>query len=95
MKKVFALFVTVVLLSSVFALEAFADNHGSDEAMVRIAHASPDAPAVDVYVNGDAVVEGAAFKDATDYMNLPAGEHEVEIDVATLMVKEIRSFLRC
>ncbi|SDJ46683.1 DUF4397 domain-containing protein [Salimicrobium halophilum] len=79
MKKVFALFVTVVLLSSVFALEAFADNHGSDEAMVRIAHASPDAPAVDVYVNGEAVVEGAAFKDATDYLNLPAGDHEVAI----------------
>ncbi|WP_375536390.1 DUF4397 domain-containing protein [Alteribacillus sp. HJP-4] len=47
--------------------------------MVRILHASPDAPAVDVYVNDEAVVEDAEFKDATDYMDLPEGDHEVAI----------------
>ncbi|NIK12477.1 DUF4397 domain-containing protein [Alkalibacillus almallahensis] len=79
MKKVFILLVTAVMLSSVFAIGALADNHDSSDAMVRIVHASPDAPAVNVYVNGEATVEGAAFKDATDYMNLPAGEHDVAI----------------
>ncbi|TDL35514.1 DUF4397 domain-containing protein [Jeotgalibacillus sp. S-D1] len=49
------------------------------EGWVRILHASPDAPAVDVYVNGEPVVEGAEFKAYTEYMALPAGEHEVEI----------------
>ncbi|WP_369679964.1 DUF4397 domain-containing protein [Bacillus sp. FJAT-45066] len=45
-------------------------------------HASPDAPAVDVYVNGDLVVENAPFKAATDYLQVPAGTHTVEIFVA-------------
>ncbi|KZZ82719.1 DUF4397 domain-containing protein [Bacillus sp. SJS] len=54
----------------------------SKNAMVRIVHASPDAPAVDVTVDGNTVVEGAKFKDATDFMALPAGNHKVEIFAA-------------
>ncbi|WP_246056271.1 DUF4397 domain-containing protein [Alteribacter natronophilus] len=70
-----------VLAFSMFSVTAAADSHDYDEndAWVRIVHASPDAPAVDVTVNGDVVVEGADFKDATDYLELPAGEHEVAI----------------
>ncbi|WP_010174475.1 DUF4397 domain-containing protein [Bacillus coahuilensis] len=74
MKK-FGLSVIALVLSLAFANFASA----AENAMVRIFHASPDAPAVDVYVNGDAVVEGAEFKDATDYLELPAGKHMVEI----------------
>ncbi|RKD76430.1 uncharacterized protein DUF4397 [Sinobaca qinghaiensis] len=67
---------------------ALADSHDTDDGssedtgMVRIVHASPDAPEVDVYVDGEAVVEGAAFKDATDYLEVPEGEREVEIFAA-------------
>jgi hypothetical protein len=67
---------------------ALADSHDTedgaseDSGMVRIVHASPDAPEVDVYVDGEAVVEGAAFKDATDYIEVPEGEREVEIFAA-------------
>lgn len=53
--------------------------NGSKDAQVRILHASPDAPAVDVYVDGNAAVEGANFKDATDYLMLAPGPHKVEI----------------
>ena len=42
-------------------------------AQVRVAHLSPDAPPVDVYVNGARAVTGAAFKDVTSYLSVPAG----------------------
>ena len=34
-------------------------------AQVRVVHRSPDAPAVDVAVNGEVAVQGAAYLDAT------------------------------
>lgn len=78
-----------MLVLSIVSIVAFATLGGiasaDDHAMVRIIHASPDAPAVDVYVNDEAVVEGAEFKAATDYMNLPAGTHKVEIYAAGTM----------
>ncbi|RWZ51296.1 DUF4397 domain-containing protein [Halobacillus fulvus] len=83
MKKLLASLAAVVLIFGVFAPVAFADDHsGGEMAMVRILHASPDAPAVDVYVNDEAVVEGAEFKAATDYLEVPAGEHTVDIYAA-------------
>lgn len=86
MKKLLSSLAAFVLVLGVFAPVAFADNHsGGEMAMVRVLHASPDAPAVDVYVDGNAVVEGAEFKAATDYMELPAGEHMVEIYAAGTM----------
>ncbi len=84
MKKIFSIFVTAILMLT-FTGGAFA---AGNDAMVRIIHASPDAPAVDVYVDGKAVVEGAEFKAATEYMNLPAGEHKVEIYAAGTMGSE-------
>ncbi|MEW4284565.1 DUF4397 domain-containing protein [Priestia koreensis] len=80
MKKIFSVMAAMVLLL-VFGTGAGASAAGND-AMVRIVHASPDAPAVDVVVDGKTVVEGAAFKAATDYMMLPAGEHKVEVFAA-------------
>lgn len=75
--------VTAVIFSLLFTMfggAAFADQH--DQAKVRIVHASPDAPAVDITVNGETVVENAEFKAATDYLMVPAGEHEVSIFAA-------------
>ncbi|WP_058305944.1 DUF4397 domain-containing protein [Gracilibacillus massiliensis] len=82
MKKFLSMFFVIVLMSSLFVGAVSADNHDGEEAMVRILHASPDAPEVDVYVNDEATVEGAAFKDATDYMSVPAGDHDVAIYAA-------------
>jgi hypothetical protein len=84
MKKIFSILATVMLMLSLAGGAFAAEN----DAMVRIVHASPDAPAVDVYVDGNAVVEGAEFKAATDYMNLPAGDHKVEIYAAGTMGSE-------
>jgi hypothetical protein len=44
---------------------------------VNIVHASPDAPAVDIYFDGAAAVENLPFGIATGWVALPAGEHQV------------------
>lgn len=44
-------------------------------ASVRVVHASPDAPAVDVFVDGERALTDLAFGAATDPVPLPAGDH--------------------
>ncbi len=48
-------------------------------AMVRVAHLSPDAPAVDVLVNGQKAITGLAFKQVTPYISLPAAKVRVQV----------------
>ncbi|GAB4147881.1 MAG: hypothetical protein Fur0021_07110 [Candidatus Promineifilaceae bacterium] len=48
-------------------------------ARVRVAHLSPDAPAVDVRVNGAVAFANAAFADITEYAVLPNGVYQVEV----------------
>jgi hypothetical protein len=53
---------------------------GSDgTASVRVLHASPDAPAVDVFVNGDAVLTGVPFKTISGYLDVPPGEYDIAV----------------
>lgn len=48
-------------------------------AKVRVIHASPDAPAVDVYVNGNVAISNVPFFTASDYIDLPAGTYQVQV----------------
>jgi len=51
------------------------------KAMIRVLHASPDAPAVDIYVN-DALVDGwsnVPFGTLSDYMAVPADSYHVKV----------------
>lgn len=56
-----------------------ADSH---QAKVRVVHASPDAPAVDVWVNGEVAIAGLAFGEATDYVSLEGGDYDVAVTPA-------------
>jgi len=47
-----------------------------------VVHASPDAPAVDVLVDGAKVVNAAPFKAATDYLVVDSGPRKVEVRAA-------------
>ncbi len=58
-------------------------------AYVRVVHASPDAPAVDVYLDGKQTVDGAMFKAVTPYGDVPAGKHSVLVTVHGDMKKEV------
>lgn len=53
-----------------------------ETARVRVVHASPDAPAVDVYLDGQRVLSGVEYKMASDYLPVPAGEHTVQVFAA-------------
>jgi hypothetical protein len=52
------------------------------DAKLRAAHAVPDAPAVDVLVNGNVAVPDLAFGHVTGYLEVPAGEYDLAINVA-------------
>jgi hypothetical protein len=53
----------------------------SEHAMVRVLHASPDAPAVDVYLDDVkvAALTNVPFGTISSYLDIPAGTHNVKI----------------
>ena len=46
---------------------------------LRIVHASPDAPDLDVVVDGDTVATGITYLGSTDYLQLSAGGHVMQL----------------
>ncbi|MBU8852131.1 peptidase [Priestia megaterium] len=85
MKRLFVMVAVIAFLALsrmlVFAAETppAADERTAQNAEVRIVHASPDAPAVDIFVDDKALVEGAKFKDVSNPLPLSAGSHKVEV----------------
>ncbi|SFS70412.1 protein of unknown function [Halostagnicola kamekurae] len=64
-----------------------AQDEGSDEvpdavAAVRIAHFSPDAPAVDVYVDGERVLQSISYDEVSPYLEIEPGAAELTITAA-------------
>lgn len=53
----------------------------SEHAMVRVLHASPDAPAVDVYLDDVKVgaLTNVPFGTISGYLDVPAGDHNVKV----------------
>jgi hypothetical protein len=49
---------------------------------VRIMHANPDTPPVDIFVDGQKAVTALAFPNNTGYVALPAGGHNVKVFVS-------------
>jgi hypothetical protein len=71
----------VVTLSAAALLAAPAFAQGGGEAEVRVAHLSPDAPNVDVYVDGQ-LLSGArnvSYGTVSSYVPLRAGTHNVKM----------------
>jgi hypothetical protein len=58
-----------------------AGGAGDEPARVRVIHLSPDAPGVDVFVNGgeDPAVADLEFPDGTPYLNVPAGTYTFDV----------------
>ena len=48
-------------------------------AHVRVIHASPDAPAVDVLVDGSKVLTNVPYKTVSDYLPVAAGMHQIKV----------------
>ncbi len=54
----------------------------NSNARLRVVHASPDAPAVDVCANGQAVFQGATFPGATAYTSVSPGTYAIRVTAA-------------
>lgn len=73
---------TACLLTSLVALPSTAADGRmqEDTARVRVIHASPDTPSVDVLVNDElALFSSARFGDVTDYAEVPANVYDVKV----------------
>jgi hypothetical protein len=75
MKRILVLTAVVVLILAL-GTSALAQ---SDMARVRVVHASPDAPAVDVWVDGSVAFSNAPFKGITDYAALAPATYNVQV----------------
>ena len=70
-----------VLAAGVLTFSLAGVASAADTAKVRVLHASPDAPAVDVYLD-DAKVDALTnvpFATISGYLDVPAGDHNVKV----------------
>lgn len=51
-----------------------------DNAYLRVYHASPDAPKVNVWLDGKAALEGVDYQQSSGQITLSAGNHTVQVD---------------
>jgi hypothetical protein len=75
-------FIVGLALLAALALAAPAFAQGGEDAQVRVAHLSPDAPNVDVYVNGEPVLTDVPYTTVSSYLSLPAGTQQVTVYAA-------------
>ncbi|MDS0282658.1 DUF4397 domain-containing protein [Haloarcula onubensis] len=79
---------TLVLAAAVFGSLVVASagvaaaQADQSDAEVRVVHAVPDAPAVDVYVDGELVFEDVAFGEESEYQSVPEGTQNVTVTPA-------------
>ena len=70
--------------AQVYAADLTQTDQGN--ARVRVIHASPDAPAVDIAVTGgDVLIPGLEFPNGSDYLEVPAGTYDLEVRAAGTM----------
>ena len=73
------LFVMLMGLILLVPTVAFSDGHAT---LVRVAHLSPDAPAVDVWLDGGIVLSDVPYKTVSSYLELPSGSRRVQVTPA-------------
>jgi hypothetical protein len=66
-------------LIGIVAVSGVTPAAAGDTARVRVVHASPDAPAVDVYADGTKVLTNVPYKGSSDYLSVPAGPHNFKV----------------
>ncbi len=71
-----------VLAMAVALLTSTASAAAASDARLRVLHASPDAPAVDVYADGNKVLGDVSFGTISDYLSVPAGDHHIQVFAA-------------
>lgn len=78
MKKFYS-YLSVLLLSVL--VTACGSSNNDDNAYLRVLHASPDAPNVDVLLDGSAVLTNVPFQAGTGYLMVDAGTRQLSLRV--------------
>jgi hypothetical protein len=73
---------SLVVVGAPLNVQQMDDTATQETSYLRVAHTSPDAPAVDVTLGNETVLEGVAFGDVSDYLTVAAGTYNVTISVA-------------
>lgn len=87
-----ATFMTTALMALLVTVAACDDDDNNagptppiaNAVLLRAVHASPDAPAVDVYANGATtpLVQDLAYGEATSYLDIPEGTYNIQLRAA-------------
>jgi hypothetical protein len=75
----FKLLALAVLASAVTVAACSDDNDPSTTARLRAVHLSPDAPNVDILVNGNQVASDVAYEENTGYLTVPSGTTDIVV----------------
>jgi hypothetical protein len=70
-----------LVMASALALAVAAPVGAADTSKVRVLHASPDAPAVDVYLDDTIVgaLTAVPFGVISGYLDIPSGDHNIKV----------------
>lgn len=80
MKQFVMLTAVVLVMAAALLPQSSAAQTGN--ARVRVMHASPNAPAVDVYVNGNKTLSNVPFFALSNYLSVPAGSYRIQVTPA-------------
>ena len=80
MNRLRLLAVSALAFAATFSANSLATAQTmQDMAQVRVVHASPDAPAVDIWLNDTPAIRGLAFGQFTGHTSVPAGNQRVRV----------------
>jgi hypothetical protein len=82
MKRIISVICLLTLVFLISASTVGTVSAQENEARVRVVHASPDAPAVDILVDGQKAFSNISFKTITPYAALAPGSHQVQVVAA-------------
>jgi Domain of unknown function (DUF4397) len=78
--SLFPRFLLLAMTTMVIGATIFTGGCGdSGHAQLRVVHASPDAPNVDVLVDGKTVLTNVAYETASNYLTVGAGSRKIEV----------------
>jgi hypothetical protein len=76
----FPRFLLLAMTAVVVGATIFTAGCGDDgKSLLRVVHASPDAPNVDVVVDGKGVLSNVPYETASDYLTVSAGSRKIEV----------------
>lgn len=82
MKNIYKLILASAIATTLAACNSDNDNLMVDDekSYLRVFHASPDAPKVDVWLDGKKSLEGVDYQQTSGQISVPSGNHTVQVE---------------